>query len=102
MHIATSVALVSGADRGIGHEFVEVLLSVGARRVYAAARNPALLEPLIALDRARIIPLKLDITSQQEAQTAAQAASDVNLLINNAGVLASGNLIASDIGALRQ
>jgi NAD(P)-dependent dehydrogenase (short-subunit alcohol dehydrogenase family) len=102
MHIANSVALVTGANRGIGRAFVEVLMSGGARRVYAAARNPSLLEPLVALDRARIIPLKLDITSQQEAHTAAQAASDVNLLINNAGVLASGGLLTSDIGSLRQ
>ena len=46
--------------------------------------------------------MKLDITNQQEAQTAAQAASDVNLLINNAGVLASGSLLTSEISLLRQ
>jgi NAD(P)-dependent dehydrogenase (short-subunit alcohol dehydrogenase family) len=102
MNTTNSVAFVTGANRGIGRAFVELLLSGGARRVYAAARNLALLEPLVALDRARIIPLKLDITNWQEAQIAAQAALDVNLLINNAGVLASGSLLASDIGSLRQ
>src|SRR5262245_13029203 len=97
MNTANSVALVSGANRGIGRAFVEALLSKGARRIYAAARNVALLEPLVALDRARIIPLKIDITNREQAQTAAEVASDVNLLINNAGVLASGSLLLSDI-----
>src|SRR5262249_57463591 len=71
-------------------------------RVYARARNAALLEPVVALDRARIIPMKLDITNWHEVETAAQAAADVNLLINNAGVLASGNVLASDVDLLRQ
>jgi NAD(P)-dependent dehydrogenase (short-subunit alcohol dehydrogenase family) len=102
MNITSSVAFVTGANRGIGRAFVEGLLRGGARRVYAAARNPVLLEPVVALDRARIIPVKLDITNWHDVEMAAQAAVDVNLLINNAGVLASGNLLASDVGLLRQ
>jgi NAD(P)-dependent dehydrogenase (short-subunit alcohol dehydrogenase family) len=102
MNISSSIALVTGANRGIGRAFVEGLLRGGARRVYAAARNPALLEPVVALDRARVIPLKIDITSWRDVETAAQAAADVNLLINNAGVLASGNVLASDVGLLQQ
>src|SRR5262249_49136414 len=102
MNMTSSVAFVTGANRGIGRAFVERLLHGGARRVYAAARNPALLEPVVALDRARIIPMKLDITNWHEVETAAQAAADVNLLINNAGVLASGNGLASDVDLLRQ
>ena len=102
MNMTSSVAFVTGANRGIGRAFVERLLHGGARRVYAAARNPALLEPVVALDRARIIPVKLDITNWHEVETAAHMAADVNLLINNAGVLASGNVLASDIGLLRQ
>jgi NAD(P)-dependent dehydrogenase (short-subunit alcohol dehydrogenase family) len=102
MNITNSVAFVTGANRGIGRAFVERLLHGGARRVYAGARNPALLGPVIALDRARIIPVKLDITNRHDVETAAQAAVDVNLLINNAGVLASGSLLASDVDLLRQ
>jgi NAD(P)-dependent dehydrogenase (short-subunit alcohol dehydrogenase family) len=102
MKIMNAVAFVTGANRGIGRAFVEHLLDGGAQRVYAAARNPALLEPVVALDRARIIPVKLDITNWHDVERAAQATLDVNLLINNAGVLASGNVLASDIGLLRQ
>jgi NAD(P)-dependent dehydrogenase (short-subunit alcohol dehydrogenase family) len=102
MNTANSVVFVSGANCGIGRAFVETLLSKGARRIYAAARNVELLEPLVALDRARIIPIKLDITNREEAQIAAEVASDVDLLINNAGVLASGSLLLSAIEALRQ
>jgi NAD(P)-dependent dehydrogenase (short-subunit alcohol dehydrogenase family) len=102
MNTKHSVALVSGANRGIGRAFVETLLERGARRIYAAARNPTLLEPVVALDQARVIPLKLDITNRHDVQAAADIATDVNVLINNAGVLASGGLLSSDIGLLRQ
>jgi NAD(P)-dependent dehydrogenase (short-subunit alcohol dehydrogenase family) len=77
-----SIALVSGANRGIGRAFVETLLERGTRRIYAAARNPTLLEPVVALDPARVIPLKLDITNLHDVQAAADLAADVNVLIN--------------------
>lgn len=102
MNTENAIALVTGANRGIGRAFVEALLERGARRVYATARNPALLDSVVMRDRARIIPLKLDITNQRDVQTAAEQAADVNLLINNAGILSSGGLLSSEIGLLQQ
>lgn len=79
-------AFVTGANQGIGKGFVEVLLERGARKVYAAARRPQTLDALVALDPARIVPITLDITdAKQRSDTFAQA-TDVDLLINNAGI----------------
>lgn len=102
MKIANSVALVTGANRGIGRSLVEALLRAGARRVYAAARKPETLQPVLELHPERVVGLKLDVTSAGDLQAAAKRASDVNLVINNAGVLASFDLLASPTANLEQ
>lgn len=89
------VALVTGANRGIGEALVQALLQGGARKVYATARQPALLEPLIAQDP-RVVPLALDVSRPEQAQAAAQQASDVTLLINNAGIAHYGVTLLDD------
>jgi NAD(P)-dependent dehydrogenase (short-subunit alcohol dehydrogenase family) len=95
MKVSKSVALVTGANRGIGRSLVGALLEAGASRVYATARDPGTLDAVSALDTARVIPLKLDVTSAEDVALAAARATDVTLLVNNAGVLASYNLLAS-------
>ena len=80
-------ALVTGANRGIGKAIVESLLQHGAARVYAAARNPDSLQPLVAVWGERVVPLQLDVTDQKQIEHAAQQAGDAELLINNAGIL---------------
>lgn len=84
--IAGRTALVTGANRGIGEALVGVLVARGATKVYAAARHIADLQPLVAKYGARIVPLTLDITDGGQVTAAAAQASDVQLLINNAGV----------------
>ncbi|MDX2222427.1 MAG: SDR family NAD(P)-dependent oxidoreductase [Rhodospirillaceae bacterium] len=79
-------ALVTGANQGIGRGFVEALLERGCARVYATARRSDTLDGLAALDRARVIPLELDVVNDAQRQAAAKVASDVTLLINNAGI----------------
>jgi NAD(P)-dependent dehydrogenase (short-subunit alcohol dehydrogenase family) len=86
MQIRNAIALVSGANRGIGRALVEALLDGGARRVYATARDLATLDGVAALDRVRVRPLRLDVTNPDDARAAAAVGRDVNLLINNAGV----------------
>ncbi len=81
-----AVALVTGANQGIGRGFVEHLLARGARRVYATARRAETLSELAALDRSRVVPLTLDVTDARQCEAAAAAATDVTLLINNAGI----------------
>ncbi len=96
MRIDNAVALVTGANRGIGRTYVEALLARGARRVYATARNAETLAPVVELDAARVFALPLDITSASDVTAAAERASDVNLLINNAGILTFAQILDGD------
>lgn len=84
--ITGRVALVTGANRGIGRALVDALLQRGAVKVYAGARRPESLDELI-LSEPRVVPLRLDITRDADARSAAAQAGDVDLLINNAATL---------------
>jgi NAD(P)-dependent dehydrogenase (short-subunit alcohol dehydrogenase family) len=96
MKIQGKNVLVTGSNRGIGRALVEAALERGAARVYATARNPSNLEALVARNEGRVVPLELDVTRPADALRAAVEANDVDLLINNAGVLASFGVLAGD------
>jgi NAD(P)-dependent dehydrogenase (short-subunit alcohol dehydrogenase family) len=83
--IEGSVALVTGANGGIGGAVTEALMERGADKVYATARRPQTLQELQERYGSRLVPLRLDITSADEVAAVAQAASDVDLLFNIAG-----------------
>ncbi|MBL8630296.1 MAG: SDR family NAD(P)-dependent oxidoreductase [Rhodospirillaceae bacterium] len=89
MKVQGCTALVTGANQGIGRGFVEVLLERGAARVYATARRPETLADLVALDPKRVVALPLDITNAAQRHAVFAQASDINLLINNAGIAGS-------------
>ncbi len=91
MDIVDKTALVTGANRGLGRALVAALLAQGARRVYASARDPESLAQTLAFDPARVIPIRIDITEPSSIAAAARTASDVQLLVNNAGVLDYAN-----------
>jgi NAD(P)-dependent dehydrogenase (short-subunit alcohol dehydrogenase family) len=95
--IQDTTALVTGANRGIGKELVASLLGRGAKRVYAAARELVQLEGVVELDRARVVPIRMDIAKAQEVKAAAEKAHDVELLINNAGVAAFGSVLEGSL-----
>jgi NAD(P)-dependent dehydrogenase (short-subunit alcohol dehydrogenase family) len=98
--ITGTVALVTGANRGIGRAIVEALLRRGAKKVYATARQP---ESLKELGDARIVPLKLDVTDPAQIRSVCASALDVELLISNAGVAVPGGLTGpDDLDAARQ
>ncbi|MEV1330364.1 SDR family oxidoreductase [Micromonospora costi] len=90
-----SVALVTGANRGIGRHFTQQLLERGAAKVYATARDPE------RIDIPGVEALRLDITDPEQVAAAAAAASDVTLLINNAGINTWTNLVTGDLANVR-
>jgi NAD(P)-dependent dehydrogenase (short-subunit alcohol dehydrogenase family) len=95
-NIEGSVALVTGANRGIGRSIVEALLARGAAKVYAGSRNPAGVADLVAAHPERVIGLELDVTDAAEVAAAAAVAGDVTLLVNNAGVATGFGLSLTD------
>ncbi len=96
MHIDGSIAVVTGANRGLGRAFVEALLARGAAKIYAGARNPVTLNELVSAHGDRIVPLQLDVTRDAEVSAAAACATDATLLLNNAGRLVGSGLIATN------
>ena len=93
-NIDGSVVLVTGANGGLGREFVTQALARGASKVYASARTPQ------EWDDARVVPLALDVTDEASIAAAVAAASDTSVLINNAGI-GGGGTISGDQGAIR-
>jgi NAD(P)-dependent dehydrogenase (short-subunit alcohol dehydrogenase family) len=100
--VADAVVLVTGANRGVGRCLVEALLERGAPRIYAAARDPAALAPLQAAGGGRVVALRVDITDEDQVRAAAEAAADVTMLINNAGILVAGAALESGPENLQQ
>jgi NAD(P)-dependent dehydrogenase (short-subunit alcohol dehydrogenase family) len=80
MQIRGAVALVTGANRGLGLSFARLLLARGAK-VYGGARDPKRIS-------AGVTPVKLDVTNAADVAAAASACADVTLLVNNAGFAA--------------
>jgi NAD(P)-dependent dehydrogenase (short-subunit alcohol dehydrogenase family) len=95
MDINGSIALVTGANRGFGRELAQQLLQRGAAKVYATARNPD------TIDLDGVVALQLDITDPESVRKAAEAASDVTLLINNAGISTHTGLVDGDMDNIR-
>lgn len=88
MKINGSVALVTGANRGLGAAFATGLLQAGAAKVYAAARHPE------AISHPGVIPVRLDVTDSAQVAALAAEIKDVTLLINNAGIGEFGSVLA--------
>jgi len=98
MHITDQIALVTGANRGIGKQFVLELLERGASKVYATARRPETL----AFDDDRVVPLQLDLLDGASISAAAATASDVTVLVNNAGISTGALLVTGDLAEIRR
>jgi NAD(P)-dependent dehydrogenase (short-subunit alcohol dehydrogenase family) len=96
MKIQGSVALVTGANRGLGKALVSALVEAGAAKVYGAARDVS----KVTSSDPRVVPLVLDTSKPEQIATAARTAGDVTLLINNAGVSTSANVLTASQAAM--
>jgi short-subunit dehydrogenase len=96
--IKDSTVLITGATGGIATALIAALTARGAKKIYAAARDPS---ALAASDR--LVPLKMDVTSDGDVNKAAAVATDITLLINNAGVNHNtAFLLAADMSIARE
>jgi len=94
LKIKGAIALVTGANRGIGRALTEALLARGAKKVYATARNP---DTLLGLRDERVVLLRLDVTDADQVHAAEESASDVELIFSNAGVALAGGIADSSV-----
>jgi NAD(P)-dependent dehydrogenase (short-subunit alcohol dehydrogenase family) len=90
MQLSNATVLITGANRGLGLAFARAALARGARKVYAAARDPS------GVTLPGVVPIRLDVTNPEEVAAAARDYPDVTLLINNAGIAATGGFLAED------
>lgn len=88
MQIAGGAALVTGANRGLGAAFARAIADRGAK-VYAGARDPA------AVNELGVTALRLDVTSPTDIASAARHCPDVNLVVNNAGVVCNTTFLGA-------
>jgi NAD(P)-dependent dehydrogenase (short-subunit alcohol dehydrogenase family) len=95
MELNGSAVLVTGANGGLGTEFVLQALERGATKVYATARRPH------DWDDPRIVPLTLDVNDRSSIDAALDEASDVDVVINNSGLASSASLLTGDEAELR-
>lgn len=85
--ITGKTALVTGANRGIGKAIVESLFANGIGKVYAAVRSVASAQSLIETFGDKVVAIELDLSKPDTIKAAAAVATDVDLVVNNAGVL---------------
>ena len=89
MQLKDSVVFVTGANRGLGLAFAQAALAAGARKVYAAARDPA------SVTLPGVVPIRLDVGNAVQVAAAVRDCGDVTLLINNAGISMGSSFLAS-------
>lgn len=90
MKLQDSVVFITGANRGLGLEFAKQALAGGARKVYAAARDPS------KVTLPGVIPVALDVNDASQVAAAAADCGDVTLVINNAGIASLKGLLDED------
>jgi NAD(P)-dependent dehydrogenase (short-subunit alcohol dehydrogenase family) len=84
--VQNKVALVTGANRGIGKTIVESLINHGAKKVYLAVRDVNSTQDLEEKFGDKVITVQADVSDTASIQALAQQTTDVDIVVNNAGV----------------
>jgi NAD(P)-dependent dehydrogenase (short-subunit alcohol dehydrogenase family) len=95
--IENKVALVTGANRGIGKAIVESFLSHGAKKVYLAVRNPGSTRALEEKYRDKVVTVQADVSDGDSIKRLAEQATDVDIVVNNAGVLVPSSPLGENV-----
>lgn len=101
MHIEGAIALVTGANRGLGLAILRALAAHGARHVYGTARDPESFRETDLPDHRHLSALRMDLSDKESVADVAALTNDVTLLVNNAGSLSEGAILAADPAAIR-
>ena len=88
--VKNKTILVTGANRGIGKAILEEALHRGAAKVYAAVRSIDSADTLVAEYGDRVVPIRVDLNDPDSITAAAETATDVDVVVNNAGVTSAG------------
>ncbi len=95
--IEGKIALVTGANRGIGKSIVESFIEHGAKKVYLAVRDLESTTELVAKFANRVVPVYIDLTKPESITKLAKVATDVQIVVNNAGILKLANPLSDDV-----
>ena len=103
MEIEGKRILITGANRGLGRALALACAEAGAGEVVACARRPEELESLVnsAGARAKLTPVRLDVTSDEDV-SAASASGRIDVLVNNAGVAVYGGVLKAEMEEIRR
>ncbi|MBL4638426.1 MAG: SDR family oxidoreductase [Proteobacteria bacterium] len=95
--VKDKIALVTGANRGIGKAIVESLIQHGAKKVYLAVRDVKSTNTLVAEFGDLVAPLYVDLSVPASIESLAKTASDAQLVVNNAGILKLADPLNDDV-----
>src|ERR1044071_2808244 len=94
--VRNAVVLVTGGQRGLGAALVEEFLRRGAKKVYVTARKPK------PDSRESVVPQALEVRSSQSISDLAKIATDVNIVVNNAGTVVPEPLLTGSFDGVAE
>lgn len=96
-YIKDKVALITGANRGIGKSIVESFIKHGAKKVYLAVRDIKSTKMLETQFGSKVVTIEMDVTNEESILAATKITKDVDVVVNNAGVLVRAASLSNNV-----